>query len=169
MLAGWEMSRSLELLLFRDKKHRVIRRLWMFAASRLPTLGVNAAIGSTTDIQCASKTSCVSLVLMFSMLPRLKPERFYDLVVEVAIVRPGPIQGDMVHPYLRRREGIEPVDYPSEAVRGVLERTLGVPIFCDRQGAAIRNCNLPSRGSVWTHLVGRGMWRRGAERHVLAH
>lgn len=64
-----------------------------------------------------------------SMLPRLKPECFYDLVVEVAIVRPGPIQGDMVHPYLRRREGSEPVDYPSEAVRGVLERTLGVPIF----------------------------------------
>ncbi|MGH8239599.1 MAG: error-prone DNA polymerase, partial [Steroidobacteraceae bacterium] len=64
-----------------------------------------------------------------SMLPRLKPERFYDLVVEVAIVRPGPIQGDMVHPYLRRREGTEPVDYPSEAVRSVLERTLGVPIF----------------------------------------
>lgn len=64
-----------------------------------------------------------------SMLPRLKPERFYDLVVEVAIVRPGPIQGDMVHPYLRRREGTEAVEYPSEAVRGVLERTLGVPIF----------------------------------------
>ena len=64
-----------------------------------------------------------------SMLPRLKPARFYDLVIEVAIVRPGPIQGDMVHPFLRRREGTEPVDYPSEAVRGVLERTLGVPIF----------------------------------------
>lgn len=64
-----------------------------------------------------------------SMLPRLKPARFYDLVVEVAIVRPGPIQGDMVHPYLRRREGLEPIDYPSEAVRSVLERTLGVPIF----------------------------------------
>jgi len=64
-----------------------------------------------------------------AMLPRLKPETFYDLVIEVAIVRPGPIQGDMVHPYLRRREGAEPVDYPSEQVRGVLERTLGVPIF----------------------------------------
>ncbi len=64
-----------------------------------------------------------------SMLPRLKPANFYDLVVEVAIVRPGPIQGDMVHPYLRRREGLEPVSYPSEAVREVLERTLGVPIF----------------------------------------
>lgn len=64
-----------------------------------------------------------------SMLPRLKPCEFYDLVIEVAIVRPGPIQGDMVHPYLRRRDGLEPVEYPSEAVREVLERTLGVPIF----------------------------------------
>jgi len=64
-----------------------------------------------------------------SMLPRLKPENFYDLVIEVAIVRPGPIQGGMVHPYLRRRQGLEPVSYPSEAVREVLERTLGVPIF----------------------------------------
>ena len=64
-----------------------------------------------------------------SMLPRLKPHKFYDLVIEVAIVRPGPIQGDMVHPYLRRRDGVEPVDYPSDAVRDVLERTLGVPIF----------------------------------------
>ncbi len=64
-----------------------------------------------------------------SMLPRLRPERFYDLVIEVAIVRPGPIQGGMIHPYLRRRQGLEPVVYPSEAVRGVLERTLGIPIF----------------------------------------
>ena len=64
-----------------------------------------------------------------SMLPRLKPANFYDLVIEVAIVRPGPIQGGMVHPYLRRRQGIEPVSYPSEAVRAVLERTLGIPIF----------------------------------------
>ncbi len=64
-----------------------------------------------------------------AMLPRMKPRRFYDLVIEVAIVRPGPIQGGMVHPYLRRREQVEPVTYPSEAVRGVLERTLGVPIF----------------------------------------
>ena len=64
-----------------------------------------------------------------AMLPRLRPATFYDLVVEVALVRPGPIQGGMVHPYLKRRQGLEPVDYPSEAVRGVLERTLGVPIF----------------------------------------
>ncbi|WP_300499990.1 error-prone DNA polymerase [Marinobacter sp.] len=64
-----------------------------------------------------------------NMLPRLKPETYYDLVIEVAIVRPGPIQGDMVHPYLRRKHGLEPVDYPNDAVRNVLERTLGVPIF----------------------------------------
>ena len=64
-----------------------------------------------------------------SMLPRLKPECYYDLVVQIAIVRPGPIQGDMVHPYLRRRAGLEPVEYPSEAIKSVLSRTLGVPIF----------------------------------------
>jgi error-prone DNA polymerase len=64
-----------------------------------------------------------------AMLPRLRPERFYDLVIEVAIVRPGPIQGDMVHPYLRRRSGEEAVDYPDERVREVLSKTLGVPLF----------------------------------------
>lgn len=64
-----------------------------------------------------------------SMLPRLKPKNFYDLVIEVAIVRPGPIQGDMVHPFLRRRDGLENIDYPDDRVRAVLSRTLGVPIF----------------------------------------
>ncbi|MFT5500294.1 MAG: error-prone DNA polymerase [Woeseiaceae bacterium] len=64
-----------------------------------------------------------------AMLPRLKPRCYYDLVIEVAIIRPGPIQGDMVHPYLRRRNGEETVEYPSEEVRDVLQRTLGVPIF----------------------------------------
>jgi error-prone DNA polymerase len=64
-----------------------------------------------------------------SMLPRLRPRKFYDLVVEVAIVRPGPIQGNMVHPYLRRRAGEEEEEYPNEAIRAVLSKTLGVPIF----------------------------------------
>ncbi len=64
-----------------------------------------------------------------SMLPRLKPRTFYDLVIEVAIVRPGPIQGDMVHPYLRRRNGEEPVEYPSKELEEILSRTLGVPLF----------------------------------------
>ena len=64
-----------------------------------------------------------------SMLPRLKPATFYDLVIEVAIVRPGPIQGGMVHPYLRRRQGQEPVVYPSQGIEEILGRTLGVPLF----------------------------------------
>ena len=64
-----------------------------------------------------------------SMLPRLRPSKFYDLVIEVAIVRPGPIQGGMVHPYLKRRLGKEKIDYPSEKLKGVLERTYGVPLF----------------------------------------
>ena len=64
-----------------------------------------------------------------SMLPRLRPNCFYDLVIEVAIVRPGPIQGDMVHPYLRRRNGEEPIEYPSKELEEILGRTLGVPLF----------------------------------------
>ena len=64
-----------------------------------------------------------------SMLPRMRPQKFYDLVIEVAIVRPGPIQGGMVHPYLRRRQGLEPVVYPSAEIESALQRTLGVPIF----------------------------------------
>ena len=62
-------------------------------------------------------------------LPRLKPRRFYDIVVEVAIIRPGPIVGQMVHPYLKRRQGAEPVSYPHPSLQPILERTLGVPLF----------------------------------------
>ncbi|MBS0202448.1 MAG: error-prone DNA polymerase [Planctomycetes bacterium] len=84
------------------------------------------------DMLCRAESIGVFQVesrAQMSMLPRLQPRRFYDLVVEVAIVRPGPIQGNMVHPYLRRRSGEEEVSFPSEAVRHVLEKTLGVPIF----------------------------------------
>ena len=87
---------------------------------------------ATYDMICAAKTMGVFQIesrAQMSMLPRLQPRNFYDLVIEVAIVRPGPIQGKMVHPYLRRRQGLESVEYPSEALRAVLERTLGVPIF----------------------------------------
>ncbi|MES2886842.1 MAG: error-prone DNA polymerase [Pseudomonadota bacterium] len=86
----------------------------------------------TYDMICAADTVGVFQIesrAQQSMLPRLRPRCFYDLVVEVAIVRPGPIQGGMVHPYLNRRIQKEPVTYPSEALRGALERTLGVPIF----------------------------------------
>jgi len=84
------------------------------------------------DMICRADTVGVFQVesrAQMSMLPRLRPRCYYDLVIEVAIVRPGPIQGDMLHPYLKRRNGEEPVVYPSEQVRGVLERTLGIPIF----------------------------------------
>src|SRR5207249_10676459 len=64
-----------------------------------------------------------------NMLPRLLPEKFYDLVIEVAIVRPGPIQGKMVHPFLRRRRGLEPAQYPHPKLEAILARTLGVPLF----------------------------------------
>ncbi len=84
------------------------------------------------DMICRADTIGVFQIesrAQMSMLPRLKPREFYDLVIEVAIVRPGPIQGNMVHPYLKRRQNPAAVDYPSEALRGVLERTLGVPLF----------------------------------------
>ncbi|MCS7046275.1 MAG: error-prone DNA polymerase, partial [Gemmataceae bacterium] len=84
------------------------------------------------DMICRADTMGVFQIesrAQMSMLPRLRPRCFYDLVIEVAIVRPGPIQGDMVHPYLRRRLGLEPVTFPDERIRAVLEKTLGVPLF----------------------------------------
>jgi error-prone DNA polymerase len=87
---------------------------------------------ATYDMICDADTVGVFQIesrAQMSMLPRLRPRTFYDLVIEVAIVRPGPIQGDMVHPYLRRRDGTEPVTYPTAAIEEVLERTLGVPLF----------------------------------------
>jgi error-prone DNA polymerase len=86
---------------------------------------------ATYDMVCAADTVGVFQIesrAQMSMLPRLRPRCFYDLVIEVAIVRPGPIQGGMVHPYLRRRQGLEPVDFPPE-LQPALARTLGVPIF----------------------------------------
>ena len=84
------------------------------------------------DMICKADTIGVFQIesrAQMTMLPRLKPRCFYDLVIEVAIVRPGPIQGDMVHPYLRRRDGRERVEFPSEELRQVLGKTLGVPLF----------------------------------------
>ena len=84
------------------------------------------------DMICKADTVGVFQIesrAQMTMLPRLKPRNFYDLVIEVAIVRPGPIQGDMVHPYLRRRDGLESVKFPSAALEEVLGKTLGVPLF----------------------------------------
>ena len=88
--------------------------------------------GPVFDMLCRGESLGVFQVesrAQMNMLPRLKPATFYDLVVQVAIVRPGPIQGDMVHPYLRRRNGEEQVDYPSQELERVLGKTLGVPLF----------------------------------------
>jgi len=93
---------------------------------------------ATYDMLCAADTVGVFQIesrAQMSMLPRLQPRKFYDLVIEIAIVRPGPIQGDMVHPYLRRRDGLEAVSYQSPEIEAVLKPTLGVPIF---QEQAIR-------------------------------
>ena len=86
----------------------------------------------TYDMLCKADSVGVFQIesrAQMAMLPRLKPRCFYDLVIEIAIVRPGPIQGGMVHPYLKRRQGLETANYPSPAIKTVLERTLGIPVF----------------------------------------
>jgi error-prone DNA polymerase len=99
---------------------------------RLTLASVPAEDPAVYDMLCEADSVGVFQVesrAQMTMLPRLKPRCFYDLVIEVAIVRPGPIQGDMVHPYLRRRRGEEPVEFPSEELADVLGKTLGVPLF----------------------------------------
>jgi error-prone DNA polymerase len=99
---------------------------------RLTLATVPAEDAAVYDMLCRADSVGVFQVesrAQMSMLPRLKPRNFYDLVIEVAIVRPGPIQGDMVHPYLRRRNGEETVEYPSAELEQVLGKTLGVPLF----------------------------------------
>ena len=103
-----------------------------FGGQELTLATVPAEDPRVYDMICKGETMGVFQIesrAQMAMLPRLRPRCYYDLVIEVAIIRPGPIQGDMVHPYLRRRNGEEAVDYPSEEVKDVLQRTLGVPIF----------------------------------------
>ncbi|HEY3147500.1 MAG TPA: OB-fold nucleic acid binding domain-containing protein, partial [Dongiaceae bacterium] len=104
-----------------------VRKGYVFEMQDIPAEDVE-----TYDMVCKADTVGVFQIesrAQMSMLPHLKPRNFYDLVVEVAIVRPGPIQGDMVHPYLRRRDGLEKPDIPSEELREVLKKTYGVPLF----------------------------------------
>jgi error-prone DNA polymerase len=104
-----------------------LRKGYAFAMQDIP-----AEDQTTYDMICRADTMGVFQIesrAQMSMLPRLRPRCFYDLVIEVAIVRPGPIQGGMVHPYLNRRQGKEPVSYPSKALEEALGRTLGVPVF----------------------------------------
>ncbi|MBT7268947.1 MAG: error-prone DNA polymerase [Rhodospirillaceae bacterium] len=101
-------------------------------AVKLTLANIPSGDKETYDMLCLGDSVGVFQVesrAQMNMLPRLKPRCFYDLVIQVAIVRPGPIQGDMVHPYLRRRSGAEEVEYPSEDLRNVLEKTKGVPLF----------------------------------------
>jgi error-prone DNA polymerase len=124
------------------------------------------------DMICKADTVGVFQIesrAQMSMLPRLRPRCFYDLVIEVAIVRPGPIVGDMVHPYLRRRQGIEPVEYPKQEVRDVLGKTLGVPLFQEQamklamvaggfspdQADQLRRAIASKRGQVKLEVLGR--------------
>ncbi len=103
------------------------------------TRGVNVDLGqldmsdpAVYDVMCKADTVGLFQIesrAQMNTLPRLKPRCFYDLVVEVALIRPGPIQGEMVHPYLRRRAGLEPITYPHPSVEKVLRRTLGIPLF----------------------------------------
>ena len=112
--------------------HRCFDLVQQHAQRQLTLASIPAGDDRVYDMICRADTMGVFQIesrAQMSMLPRLKPRCFYDLVIEVAIVRPGPIQGNMVHPYLRRRAGEEPVVYPNEAIRDVLHKTLGVPIF----------------------------------------
>lgn len=104
------------------------------AATALTLAGISNSGDDPAVYQMIQQANTVGLFQIesraqMSMLPRLKPACFYDLVIQIAIVRPGPIQGDMVHPFLRRRAGLEPVSYPSKELEQVLGRTMGVPIF----------------------------------------
>jgi error-prone DNA polymerase len=115
------------------------------------------------DMICRADTIGVFQIesrAQMSMLPRLKPRCYYDLVIEVAIVRPGPIQGQMVHPYLRRRHGEEPESYPNEAIRKVLQKTLGVPLFQEQcmQLAVVAAGFTPGEADQLRRAM--GAWRR---------
>jgi len=115
------------------------------------------------DMICRADTIGVFQIesrAQMSMLPRLKPRCYYDLVIEVAIVRPGPIQGDMVHPYLRRRFGEEEVTYPNEAIHDVLRKTLGVPLFQEQcmQLAIVAAGFTPGEADQLRRAM--GAWRR---------
>jgi error-prone DNA polymerase len=103
-----------------------------YRGSRFEMSDIPAEDPATYDMICKADTMGVFQIesrAQMSMLPRLQPRTFYDLVIEIAIIRPGPIQGGMIQPYIRRRQGLESVTYPSPEIEGVLERTLGVPIF----------------------------------------
>ncbi|MCG8422789.1 MAG: error-prone DNA polymerase [Proteobacteria bacterium] len=112
--------------------HRCFDMIAEHRGKSLTMASIPADDSETYDMICRGDTVGVFQIesrAQMSMLPRLRPRHFYDLVIEISIVRPGPITGGMVHPYLRRRRGEEPIEYPHESLRPVLQKTLGVPLF----------------------------------------
>ena len=137
-----------------------------FVASSLSLSTIPPEDPAVYDMICRADTVGVFQIesrAQMSMLPRLKPRGFYDLVIEVAIVRPGPIQGGMVHPYLRRRNGEEPVEYPNEAIKEVLKRTLGVPLFQEQamRLAVVAAGFTPGEADQLRRAM--GAWRRNGD------
>ncbi|MFA7505914.1 MAG: error-prone DNA polymerase, partial [Burkholderiaceae bacterium] len=156
------IRRALEFINLRRTGNRAGRlpcgRLEPFRMQDIP-----AGDAPTYDMICRADTIGVFQIesrAQMSMLPRLRPREFYDLVVQVAIVRPGPIQGDMVHPYLRRRQDRNEVDYPREEIRPALERTLGIPIFQEQvmQVAIIAAGFTPGEADQLRRTM--GTWKR---------
>jgi error-prone DNA polymerase len=124
------MRRAFDFL----KDHKgILYDLTSIPAKDKPTFEMIAKADTIGTFQIESRAQ-------MSMLPRLRPKTFYDIVIQVAIVRPGPIQGDMVHPYLKRRQGLENVDYPNDALKNVLGRTLGVPLFQEQAMQVAIDC-----------------------------
>ena len=120
----------------------------------------------TYDMICRADTVGVFQIesrAQMTMLPRLRPRNYYDLVIEISLVRPGPIQGGMVSPYLLRRQGIEEPDYPSEALRPILERTLGVPVFQEQVMEIVMVAAGFSAGEADRLRRGMAAWKRSGE------
>ncbi len=163
------IRKTLELV---NRDHTNIRRLQDIPREDRATYQMLQRADSIGVFQIESRAQ-------MSMLPRLKPACFYDLVIEIAIVRPGPIQGDMVHPYLRRKAGLEAISYPNEEIESVLSRTLGVPIFqeqvirlamvaagftggeADALRRAISNWGKNSKLLTFEHKLKQGMINKG--------
>ncbi len=147
-----------------DNRRFVIRNSQLVIPFALHTIPQEDA--AVYDMICRADTVGVFQIesrAQMSMLPRLRPREYYDLVIEVAIVRPGPIQGGMVHPYLRRRNGEEAVTFPNEAIKKVLQRTLGVPLFQEQamRLAVVAADFTPGEADQLRRAM--GAWRRSGE------
>ena len=143
--------------------HRCFDLIEAYSGRKLRMQDIPAKDQATFDMICRAQTIGVFQIesrAQMSMLPRLQPRNFYDLVIEVAIVRPGPIQGDMVHPYLQRRENPAAVTYPSDALKVVLKRTLGVPIFRNRSCRSLWQLRISRQEKPMVLRRAMAAWKR---------